>query len=211
MKFLSITFAALIFYSISFAQIRAITDTGEEVILYSDGTWKYANSYEDPSAQIDTNPKSFEKNEASTFLLKSTKTDFGFWIDPKIWKFYKPEDDTDAEYELELKNSDVYGMIICEAFKMPLLTLKKVALENARAVSPDVVVKQQEYRMVNGNKVLLMQMDGSIDGMTFSYYGYYFSNEKGTVQYLAYSTPDQLKEKMSEIESLLNGLTIIEQ
>jgi len=50
----------------------AITDTGEKVILNSDGTWVYSNKALTPATRIGTNKEKFNKPNDSTFLLKST-------------------------------------------------------------------------------------------------------------------------------------------
>ena len=56
----------------------AITDTGEEVILKSDGTWEYSDSAKMTAITIKTNPEEFKKPENASFLLKSTVNDAGF-------------------------------------------------------------------------------------------------------------------------------------
>ena len=108
------------------------------------------------------------------------------------------------------KGEDLYAMIITEKFEIPISTLKDVALENGRDVSPDLKIVKEEYRNVNGLDLLLMQMDGTIQGIKFSYYGYYYSNESGTVQFLTYTSQNLLAEYKSDIEDLLNGLLVID-
>ena len=111
---------------------------------------------------------------------------------------------------LRNKGEDLYAMIITEKFEIPISTLKDVALENGRDVSPDLKIVKEEYRNVNGLDLLLMQMDGTIQGIKFSYYGYYYSNESGTVQFLTYTSQNLLAEYKSDIEDLLNGLVVID-
>ena len=53
-----------------------------------------------------------------------------------------------------MKEKDLYGMAIVEAFEIPLETLRNLALENGKSVAPDLKVVEEEYRIVNGNKVL---------------------------------------------------------
>ena len=80
-------FSILVSVQICFGQQKALTETGDEVILYDDGTWKYTNQAE--TTFIDTNKVEFKKNDNSTFLLKSKKFNIGVWINPKKWKFIK--------------------------------------------------------------------------------------------------------------------------
>jgi hypothetical protein len=99
-------------------------------------------------------------------------------------------------------------MILNEQIEIPLESLKELALDNARSVAPDIQVMKEEYRMVNGKKVLLLQMTGTIQKIKFTYYSYYYSDSKGTTQYISYSSDKLMKEKLKEIETLLNGLVV---
>jgi hypothetical protein len=199
--------SALLFLTIiAFSQKKAITDTGEEVILYNDGTWKYANDSVDKEAEIATNPKPFKKSVSSSFLVKSTNFNVGVWVDPKKWSFTKSVDNEAAEYEFTLKGKDLYGMMITEGLEIPLETLKSIALDNAKDAAPDSKIIKQEYRNVNGKKVLCLHINGTTEGIKFSYYGYYFSNEKGTLQFVTYTAQNLFEKYLPDMEELLNGL-----
>jgi len=202
--------AVLVFCMLSIiivrAQQKAVSETGEEVILYDDGTWKYQNKDYLKETEIPTNSKAFKKDDNSTFLLKSNKLQVGFWLDPKIWSFKKATENSEAEYELQLKDGDLYGMVISEKVEIPLKTLKSIALENGKAAAPDLKIIKEEYRTVNGLKVLLLQMNGTMQGIKFSYYGYYFSSTNGTVQFITYTSQNLFKGYRKECEKLLNGL-----
>jgi hypothetical protein len=100
----------------------------------------------------------------------------------------------------------LYGMVIAEKMEIPLETLKKIAIDNGRKSAPDLVIQNEEYRTVNGLRVLHLQMAGTMQGIKFFYYGYYFSNESGTVQFVTYSAQNLLGTFKSDIEELLNGL-----
>jgi hypothetical protein len=97
-------------------------------------------------------------------------------------------------------------MFITEKIEIPLTELKNIALGNAKAAAPDIKLIKEEYRMVNGIKMLHLQMDGTIQGIKFTYLGYYYSNESGTVQLLTYSSQKLMKENSGLCEELLNGL-----
>jgi len=193
----------------SFAQTKAVTENGDEVILYNDGTWKYKKQNEATQGQqssIYTNPKKFKKDKDATFLLKSNNIDVGFWLDPSVWSFQKEIETPDIEFELELKDGDLYAMIITEEVEMPLDVLGDIAVENARDAAPDVEVMEREYRTVNGHQVLLQKINGTMQGIKFSYYGYYYSSEKGSVQFVTFTSQNLLDKYMDECETLLNGL-----
>jgi len=209
MKKLILIVICLITISSVNAQKKAVTETGDEIILFDDGTWEYQDDVDLKKTEIPTNPIQFKKDDNSTFLLKSSKINLGFWLNPKIWSFKKGDENSESEYEIQLKDGDLYSMILTEKIEVPLETLKAIALENGREAAPDLKIVTEEYRMVNGIKVLHLQMNGTMLGIKFSYFGYYFSNSNGTVQFITYTSQNLIKEYKKECEKLLNGLVEI--
>jgi hypothetical protein len=208
-QFLFFTISLMIFSQLK-GQQKAVTENGDEVILYDDGTWKYLFEEEIDEPKIPTNPNKFIKSAEATFLLKSKKVNLGFWINTKTWSFSKPKDNNSvAEYEFELKGGDLYGMIISEKVEIPLELLKSIAVKNAKEVAPDIKVVKEEFRNVNGIKVLLLQMNGTLQGMKITYYGYYYSNESGTVQFLTYTSQNLFESNKTKMETFLNGIVEI--
>jgi hypothetical protein len=204
-KSFSLTVMLLFGFSVMIGQTKAITETGETVVLYGDGTWEYESGDLPAVSEIPINDKKFTKEKSQTFQIKSTKTNAGLWIDGNEWIFTKGEAEEDAEYNFQMKGEDLYGMMISEKLEIPLDLLRTVALENARAVAPDIRITEEEYRTVNGIQVLAMQMSGTIQGLRFTYYGYYYSNSGGTVQLLTYTGSSLFNEYKVNMEKFLNG------
>ena len=204
-KYITLLFCLLLIVSVN-AQKKAVTETGDEVILFDDGTWEYEDNYNFEELEIPTNPKQFKKEDSASFLLKSKKLNVGFWLNPKKWTFQKATDNLEAEYEFQLKGEDLYGMVISEKVEIPLETLKYIALENGKGAAPDLKVVKEEFRFVNGIKVLLLEMNGTMQGIKFSYYGYYFSSTNGTVQFITYTSQNLLDSYRNKCDDLLNGL-----
>lgn len=192
------------------AQIRAVTGEGDEVILYTNGTWEYVTMPEDEAVEIMTNPTPFSRETSASFLVKSKKVNLGVWINPRVWSFEKGGDEDAAEYTFQKKGEDVYAMLITERTMIPLMTLRGIALENARSAAPDITLLSEEYRTVNGKQMLMLQMAGTIQGLEFIYYGYYYSDENGTVQFVAYCGRNLFDEYIKDMESILNGLVVTE-
>ena len=200
--FVALTFFGCVTLS---AQQKAVTELGEEVLLYQNGTWKYTNVEDKIVKDTPVNPDPFVKDEDATFLLKSKVTNVGVWLDPTEWSFQKSKDNPEAEYELQLKGEDLYGMIITEKLEIPIENLKEIALENGRDAAPDLEVIQEEYRTVNDQKVLFLQLNGTLQGIKFTYYGYYYSSPTGTVQFITYTSQGLLKSYIEDCEKILNG------
>ncbi len=188
------------------AQINAITETGDEVVLYEDGTWKYLNDSIMEDSEISENDMEFSKDIKSTFLVKSNNLNVGIWINPKKWSFIKGEENDAFEYQFQKKGDDLYAILISEKMQIPIETLKEIAVENAKSVASDIKIIKEEYRNVNGIQVLMMQMSGTIQGVRFTYYGYYYSNSNGTIQLLTYTGENLIDDYLNDIELYLNGL-----
>ncbi|MFK7969051.1 MAG: hypothetical protein AB8F95_01730 [Bacteroidia bacterium] len=191
-----------------FAQEKAVTETGKEVVLHEDGTWTYVNKEDIKETEIPVNKKKFQKDKTSSFQVKSSVNENAFFINPKLWEFEKAESEGAVEYKFKRKGQDLYAMAVTERIGIALEQLKTIAITNARAAAPDTKITKEEYRTVNGNKVLMLQMEGTIQGIKFIYFGYYFSNENSTTQFLSYTAKGLFDEYKDEMEVLLNGLTL---
>ena len=188
------------------AQKKAVTENGEEVILYDNGTWKYL-SEPVKIIPLETNPNPVTRPGNATFQLKSKKIpDISFWVDTKKWRFVKGELNADAEFELKHKEHDLYAMIIVEKMEIPLESLKDIAYQNARSAAPDLEIIRQEYRTVNGMKTIFMHMVGTMNGIRFAYYGHYFSNPQAAVQFITFTSQNLMKEYAKEAEEILAGM-----
>lgn len=209
MKNIYIFLIFLTITSLSNAQIKAVTDTGDEVILYNDNTWKYVNDSL-VNTSITTNPKKFIKPTNATFLVKSKKVNVGVWLSTKEWKFENSGKNKPSEFTFKHRKQEIYGMLITEKANIPLENLKEIALKNAKNAAPDAHLVAQEYRNINGIDVLMLQISGTIQGLSFRYYGYYYSSDEGTVQFISYTFKNLFKDYKPEIENLINGFVILE-
>ena len=205
MKNLSLISLFLLLYTTLYCQQKAVTDKGETVVLYSDGRWTYVNQDSIKKEEVPVNPVTFGKPDKASFLLKSDRVGVGCWLDPKKWTFLKAPGHDAAEYEINNEEKGLYALIITENLKLSVEALANIAVENARAVAPDVTITKKEYRNVNGLNVLMMRMTGTIQDILFSYYGYYYTDDSTSVQYLVYSSEENIESNLRDIEDLLNG------
>ena len=131
-----------------------------------------------------------------------------FFFDPSKWTQTKSDEPNKATFEL--REGDVYGMLIAERMNVPISTLREVAIKNARSAAPDVKVIKEENRTVNGVNLLCMQMEGTIEGIQFTYYGYYYAGKAGSIQLLTYTAQNLFQESQAEMAEFLNGLEVRE-
>ena len=189
----------------SYTQIKAVTESGDEVVLFDDNTWKYIDDSLSEAKEIPTNNFKFRKDRKATFLVKSKRIDIGIWLNTKEWSFKKAKSNEAAELTFELKNGDLYAMIISEKAQIPLLSLRELAISNAKEVAPDVKIDSEEYRTINGTKILMLQMSGTTQGVKFKYYSYYYSSSKGVAQIVTYTALNLFEDYKDKMERLLNG------
>ena len=187
--------------TVSAKNISAKTEDGNIVILKDDGTWKYSNSSKNKKSRNNTvNTKS---NNALTEV--KGKGNLSVWYDSKVWK--KSNDDS-ARITFECKGEDVYAMAISERMAIPLDSLKKIALNNALEAAPDAEIVFEERRLVNGKELLVLHISGTIEGIEFIYYGYYFTDKAGSYQLLTYTSKNLFTEYENKMTNFLNGFVV---
>ncbi len=215
MKPIFILIALCSLSNIATSQTKALTESGKEVVLYDNGTWKYsADNSEDNTSRdsIGFNTKTFTKGSKSTFLVKSKKVTMGLYVNPAKWAFNAGKDnDVATEYTFSHKSTEVYATMLTERTEIVLSTMRELALTNAQRASIDVKETLAEYRMVNGIKVLCLQFNGTIKGMRFCYMAYYFSNSSGTTQLISFCSESKFEAQKDEMESFLNGLVELQK
>lgn len=207
LKFLTffILLMPLYFYSsnaFSEEVIKAVTEDGRKVVLFSDGSWVFK-----PGSKKDKSKNNFDKNSTKV-PLEGGKGAYFVYYDDKKWHVSKPKGDSDAEYSFTHKEGDGYGMMIFERISIPLPNLKNIALENARSVAPDAKITSDDRMVVNGYDIMRLQIQGIIEGIPFTYYGYYASGSWGTLQFITYTSTPLFEEYKKDFAELLNGLNI---
>jgi hypothetical protein len=203
----TLLFASLLLSLNLHAAQKALTETGEEVILNDDGTWVFANANaKTAGGAITTNEKQFVKPADATFLVKSQVNKTAVWINPKKWKFSKAAKGQASEYEFQREGVDLYALSINEAIEIPVENLVDIALENAKKVAPDARIVAKEYRQVNGKRLIYAQIDGTMQGIKLSYISYYYTDSKGSTQLVTYTGQNLVEQNRADIEDFLNGL-----
>ena len=205
MKIISSWFSLLLVLIVASAvvcqtPIRARTESGKEVILLSDGTWKYAEA-SPVSSSVGTKPV------GATTLFKAPQAEFGIWYDNTKWMM-QPQGDDRGRFQFKLKRGDAYAIALVEELNIPLATLKEAVLQNAKQAAPDVQLVSEETRTVNKKEVLCLQFDGTVKGIPFRYYGYYYGGKQGSIQLLTFTGRDLFTKYEQDLSDFLNGLEI---
>jgi hypothetical protein len=194
----------------------ATRDDGRKILLYPDGTWRLLQDTSGaPSSASTTNApgitgaKTASKPQDATLFVKAAKGPFGVWVNPDKWR-QDPLGDSPDPIKITLSNvkGDAYAMVISERISVPADSLTKIAVENAKNVAPDIHIVLEENRVVNGKNVKCLQMEGTTQGVAFTYYGYYYGGSEGTLQVVTYTGTNLFAEFKQDFEDLLNGTQI---
>jgi hypothetical protein len=186
--------------------IKARTESGKEVILSPDGTWKYVTE-NDPHSRTGT---AMTKPAGAKSVFKGEHGGFSVWYDDTKWLKASQPPDAEGRTEFKLKRGDGYAIVIVEELGMPTSTLKELVLENARSAAPDTKIVFEESRTVNGKEVLCLKMEGSIKGINFRYFGYYHGGKNGSIQVITYTATQLFAKYEQDFLEFLNGLQIDE-
>ena len=184
--------------ALSQTPLRARTESGREVILSPDGTWKYAT--EEPHSIA---PRSTEGKT----LFKAPQGNFGIWYDPAKWTV-RQDADSEGRIHFKLKRGDAYALVLIEEIPVPTRNLKSVALANAKEAASDAKITFEGTTTIDGKEVLILKMDGTVQEIPFRYYGYYYGGKNGTIQVLSFTGQAIFQKYEDEFTEFLNGLVI---
>jgi len=201
-RFIATFLLAVVAAAAAYGQERAITQSGKAVILNPDGTWQYA-----PPSQEDrqADPSTYLRSPGATTRIELNRTGYQLYYDPHKWVQKKGDA---GRVSFTHSTGDGYAVAISERIGVQFESLRSVALANAKAVAPDAEITFDEMRVVNGAKLLCLQIRGTIQSIRFVYFGYYYSSNAGTVQLITFTAPNLLEEYRADFEEFLNGLVV---
>ena len=206
MSFLAAFFLSIILLDgIAYPQeIRATTEDGREVILKKDGTWQFTKS----SKPVTAAEGGYQKSTNATSVIKPKGERFLIWFDPSRWQELKTGQVGKTIYRMT--EGDVYATVIAERLDIQTEALKELVIRTAQQASTDFKLTHEEYRQVNGKKVLCMEFQATLSNVPFNYLSYYHGGNGYTIQVLTYASRSLYLEYKSEMETFLNGLVISE-
>jgi hypothetical protein len=181
---------------------RARTETGKEVLLYPDGTWKYAEEIKTPYLPSGT----YIKPVSAQKVFKSKNGICGIWVDESKWKPQKASED--FEFQFEHTSGDAYTGVIVERVSMPLNALKDVVLENIKKADPNPKIITEEKRLVNGREVLCLVIEVAPGQIPLTFYYYLYTGKAGSIQVVAWTGTNLFDEYKQDLTNFLNGLEL---
>ncbi|MEO0789681.1 MAG: hypothetical protein AAFY36_13500 [Bacteroidota bacterium] len=202
------------------AQVLAVTEEGDTIYVYPNGTWSYdeldempalnANSILEVDFEIDTIKTPFKYSGNLDKEVENENGQFVIKYNSDKWRRVPPASlNDDAEFAFEFKETDIWCVVISEEIPIEKGNLFKIARNNmADYAEAEVEVAKAEIRQVNGSEVLRGTMRTSYSGIPFVFDTYYFSNEAGSVQFTIWTSTNIWEDHLADIEELLNGFIV---
>lgn len=183
--------------------IKAVTEDGRDVLLHNDGTWGYVDK---PQASVSPT-QTFRAPDTAISKASSRKAKISVFYDPTLWTVEKLTGEA-AEFQFQLGDNEVYARLIAEAETFDLSTVRSGIIANARKAAKSFDVTEEGSIVVNGVQVQTLKAKVTMQGIDVTFYWYYWSGPKGTVQLYGYASPADFDANFGAIQDLMNGLTL---
>lgn len=204
---------------LSFAQKQAITEDGDTIYIFNDGTWSYSPddfefgedmAYLSEEIVLDTIETIFTTPKNAKKKLTSKLGFFSFYFDEKKWKRIPVGQlNEDGEFGFQHRNNDIYCVIISEEIEIGLENIYRIARNNLSTNSTeDVETVVTELRNVNGEDLIRGSFNATFAGIKMTFDSYYYSNQLGTIQVVSWTGQNIYNKHQEDIEEMLNGLVI---
>lgn len=204
----------------SYSQIRAVTEYGDSIYVYNNGTWSFELlEFGEVSPQMsnmniridfDTLSTPFTVPEGSTKEVVSNSGQFLIRYNSELWNRIPPAQlNQDAEFAFKSKVSDIYCVVISEVTEIPpesLFRIAKTTMEETMGSKTSIA--NAEVRTVNGAEVTRGVLKLNYSGIDLTFDTYYYSDERGSVQFVTWSSGPIWETNYDMIHNLLNGFVV---
>ena len=221
-KKLFILLLSVLFHNLVYSQTQAITEDGDTIYIYNNGTWSYEPQDDMPllendmgfladELQLDTIKGEFFIPKSANKTLKNSRGQFIIKYNSALWERVPPATLNDeAEFALQSKTTDLWCIVISEETEIEASSLFKIArqtMEDNTGATTEIV--KSEVRKVNGYDVVRGTLRANLSGISFMFDTYYFSNELGSVQFTIWTGDNIWKKNEKRILELLNGFQVL--
>lgn len=209
------------------ASSQVNTEDGRPVVLRSDGTWAYQQprsvertvvlnpngtwAYEPVKQALQESVVSFTKPGEATTLIRGETVPYGIWIDEQTWQSASGKSDDVIERRFTHVSGEVWGAVIAEKTALTEDFVKDFVSASARKHMPDADIVLQEKRVVNGEDVSFLSIEGTYNAMPLSYMTYYYVGEAGTIQVYAWTFKNLISKHEQTMFDFLNGFEVYAQ
>jgi hypothetical protein len=202
------------------SQIRAVTETGDTIFVYDNGTWSFEMEEQAPEASefdfldvqllIDTLDTEQHFPASAKKEVKNARNQFTVKYNGSVWSRIPPATlNEDAEFAFKVKNQEIWSVVISEETPIIVDNLfriaKKTMEDNTRSSAK---ILKTEIRKVNGENIFRGVLNANFSGISFIFDTYYFSNDLGSVQFVTWTSETVWNKNQDLIIDMLNGFIV---
>jgi len=191
---LSLAFFVVTSSSAFSSQTFCKTLDGRNIVLESNGTWRY------------TDAKVAKKSVNAKRFAKSKKNSLGVWFDDNLWTQKNTQANEDSEFTFSMNNGAGYVIMINESVGLSDRFMRKAVIERLENVLENTRVVCEEDRIVNGLNIKYFEIHGSYEDTNVVYMFYVYNGENETTQLIAYTISHKFPQLKNKFEDFLNGL-----
>jgi hypothetical protein len=172
---------------------------GKTILLYPNGTW----TAQEPSAST-----AYTKPVAATTLVKGETLPYGIWVDASKWQMQRTAPGAVLERQFEHTAGEVHGAVIAERKRLTFDHVKNFVMASAKNKMADAALRQEETRLINGQNVLFLHIEGTYKSVPLVYLSYDYVGEPGTVQIYAWTSQALFHQYRQDMLDFLNGFVM---
>jgi hypothetical protein len=146
---------------------------------------------------------------ADNGLLLVNNGTMGIKYDPQKWR--KTESKDPGRFTFRHIVGDGFALVIAERLEVPIDSLPAIALANAQKMDSNARITTKEKHDVNGVDVWFLKIEADARGIPFTYYGYYYGGNSGTVQMITYTGRNLASEYEKDFMEFLNGFRLMDK
>ena len=191
--------------------VRGINESGRKILLYPNGTWKFAPAEKDAKEEKNvhinapTNGTVFHTPSAANEFLQGKVADYKIFYNKNKWDILSENLNDMTEYSLLHRKKNAFVIVLPETASVPLNTLREIVLDNARRASPKMSILSEEMRTVNNAKILMLNLKADVENTSFIYVYYIYSGDNKSVQIIGFTTEELYSQYKQDMEDFLNG------
>lgn len=177
-------------------ELRAVTEDGRKVVLFSDGKWQF-------DSRASTATRTLSESPYQTAVKR-----FSLVFNPDEWRLLPKKDDEPNRRSLQHKSLPVHALVIADEIPARTETLKDVILYNAKSAGASTTILVDKTESLGSRQVGSIRFAAMMKGMELVFSTYYYADEDGNVQVSCFTGQSLFFKYQGECQKLLNGLAI---
>lgn len=201
MQLMGVSLVAVLVFVLSaplYSQEPATTVSGKAVLLYSDGTWKYATQKSD----------AFSRPASATERVQLTDGNAVLYFDPAIWSVLSNREQG-THTALNLKHTSAWptgiAVVVAKRGQSTIAALRDTAVDRVMLAMPDGRIINERYHKVNGLEVFELQIRGTTSIGPLVYLGYYYAGKEGSFEILTAVKADLFDKFLPDLQRVVGG------